>query len=103
MPSCWSAATPSIQTDFLRDLAVLDPQHCRPCEVHLPARRRRQRTVEKIAERGAGMGAAAFPPTDHVVALGDEVCGTPEFQVGKGRSETLYEVPNVFPTAARRM
>src|SRR5579862_6301108 len=39
-----------VEADFLRDLAVLDPEYRRTREVHLPARRLRQRSCEKIVE-----------------------------------------------------
>ena len=67
-----------VQTDLLRDLAVLDPKHRRSGESHLPAGRRRQRPHEEVAEGRAGVRAAAFPAADHVVALGDEVRRAPE-------------------------
>ena len=62
-----------VQTDFLRDLAVFDPKHRRSRELHLPARRRWQRPHEEIAEGRAGVRAAAFPASNHIVALGNEV------------------------------
>ena len=38
-----------VKTDFLRDLAVLDPKHRRSSELHLSARRRWQRPHEEVA------------------------------------------------------
>jgi len=55
------AQSPVVETNFLCDLAILDAEHSRAREPHLPARRRRERTDKKIAEGGSGVSAAAFP------------------------------------------
>ena len=60
-----------IEADFLDDLAVLEAQHRGAGEVHLPAGLCGQRTDEEVTESRPGVGAAAFPLADDVVALGD--------------------------------
>jgi len=76
-----------IQADFLCNLAVFDAKHGRSGEAHLPAGRRGERTDQKIAERGPSMRSTAFPTTDHVVALGDEVRRAPEIEIRKRLAE----------------
>src|SRR5260221_6167521 len=46
------------------------------------------------------MCAAAFPLADDVVALGDEVGGTPEVEVGEGRAELLREGADLLASPA---
>src|SRR5882724_11190890 len=66
-----------IETDLLDDLAVDDLQHRRTREVHLATRRRRKATDQEIVERRPGVGAAAFPLTDDIIPLGDQISGAP--------------------------
>src|SRR5260370_40768738 len=76
-----------VETNLLGDLAVLDAKHGRSREVHLAAGPGRQRPDEKIAERRASVRAAALPTTDHAVALGDEVRGAVELEIGERLAE----------------
>src|SRR6516165_4832784 len=94
---------PVVESDFIRDLAVLDTQYDRPREVHLPTRCRRQRASEKIAESRSGMGAATFPLPDDVIALGDKVGRAPELEVRERGAEIHHEIPHVLATPTRRM
>src|ERR1700709_2581484 len=73
-----------VQTDLLCDLAILQAQHGRAAEAHLPAGSRWQGSDEKITEGWAGMRSPTFPATDHVVALGDQVGSAREAEVRKG-------------------
>jgi hypothetical protein len=73
-----------VETDFLRDPAVFDTEHGRSGEAHLAAGGRRQRAHEKVIERGTGVRATADPATDDVIALGDEVGGPTESEIGEG-------------------
>src|SRR6516162_1767436 len=94
---------PVVESDFLRDLAVLDTQYGRTREVHLPTRCRRQRAGEKIAESRSGVGAATFPSTDDVIALGDEIGRTPKLEVRERGAEIHHEIPHVLATPTWRM
>ena len=49
------------------------------------------------------MRAAALPLADDVVALGDQVGGPPEAQVGEGGAELRGEGPDLCAAAARRV
>ena len=49
------------------------------------------------------MRAAALPTTDHMIALGDEVRGTPEFEVGERLAKPGHEFLHFLPAPARRM
>src|SRR5690349_6843990 len=92
-----------VQADLLRDLAVLDTQHRHSAESHPPAGARRQRPGEEVTERRPRVGAAAFPASDHKVALRDEVRGSREAEVGERLAERHHEGPHVVSTAARRV
>src|ERR1700730_16314060 len=71
-----------IKPDFLDDFAVLELKDGGAGGVHLPAGVGRQAANEEVVEGRAGVGAAAFPLADDVVAFGDQVRGTPEVEVG---------------------
>ena len=90
-----------VQADLLGDEAVLDLQHRGAGEPHRPAGAGRQRPVGHVVERVAGLGAAAFPLADHVVAFRDQVGGAPEVQVGKRGAELLRERADRAPAAQR--
>jgi hypothetical protein len=47
--------------------------------------------------------AATLPTTNHIVAFGNEVGGTPEVEVRKRLAEPHDEVPYVVAAATRRM
>src|SRR5215831_9379911 len=70
-----------VQADLLGDAAVFHLQDGDAGEPHHLAGAGRQRADGHVVERRTGVGAAAFPLADHVVALGDEVGGAPEVQV----------------------
>src|SRR5215470_11203423 len=71
--------------------------------MHLPASRCRQRSKKKITESRTRVGAAAFPPPDHRVALGDQVGSAPEVEVWKRGPERGHEGFDVVPAVAWRM
>src|SRR5216683_5372892 len=71
--------------------------------MHLPARRCRQRSDEKVRESGAGVSTAAFPTADHIVALGNEIRRAPEIEVRKRFAEISHERLDVRMALARRM
>ena len=72
-----------VETDLLGDLPVDHLQYRGAGEVHLAAGRGRQATDQEVVERRTLMGTATFPLTNDVVALGDQVCGAPEIEVGE--------------------
>src|SRR5215471_21119382 len=76
-----------VQSNLLCDLTVLQPQDRHSSESHHPTGRLRQGSREEVAVRRTGMCATAFPATDHVVAVGDEVAGSPEVEIGKRFTE----------------
>ena len=90
-----------VQADLFDDLSVLEAQHRRAGEVHLPTRRRRQSADQEVAERWAGVRAATFPAADHVVALSDEVRGAPEIEIGKRLAEIRHEGLDVVAATTR--
>src|SRR5262245_23566214 len=92
-----------VQPDFLGDLAILHTQHGRSCEVHFPARGRRKRADQKVAEGGPGVRATPFPAADDIVTLGDEVCRAPKAEVRECPAEFGHELLHVLATATRRM
>src|SRR5438445_8201791 len=59
--------------------------------------------TKEVTEGRSGVRAAAFPTADNVIALGDEIRGTPEVEVRERRTEPHHEVPHVLATATRRM
>ena len=81
MPSCCSAVTPSSRPISSAILPSSIAKHGRAGEAHLAAGRRRQRADEEVVEGRAGVRAAAFPPADDIVALGDEVGRAAEVEV----------------------
>src|SRR5215831_1720246 len=60
-----------VETDLLRDLAILDTEYGCPGEPHFATGRRRKRADKEITERGPGVRAATLPPTHDVITLGD--------------------------------
>ena len=92
-----------IEANLFHDLAVVEPQHGRAGKMHCPARRGRQRAKQKITERRPRVGAAAFPPPDHIVALSDQVGCALEVKVRKRSTESGHEGFDVVTTAAGRM
>src|SRR5215467_12571222 len=89
-----------VEADLLDDLAVDHFQHRGAGEVHLAAGRSRESSHQEVVEGRTRMGATAFPPTDDVVALGDQVRRTPEIEVGESGAEIAYERFDVVATAA---
>ncbi len=71
-----------IQTDLLRDLAILDSQYGRSREPHFPAGRSWKRSSQEVLEGWSRVCATAFPAADHIVALSDEIGGTQNFRLG---------------------
>src|SRR5690349_2368707 len=63
----------------------------------------RQGADRPVVERVAGLGAAALPLADHVVALGDQVSRAPEVQVREGSAEPGGELPDFLAAAAGGM
>src|SRR5215468_1983594 len=92
-----------IEADLFNDLTVCEPEHSRAGEMHLPPGRGRQCSEQKITERRPRVGAAAFPPPDHIVALSDQVGRAPEVKVRKRSTESGHEGFDVVTTAAGRM
>ena len=70
-PELGQGGDPVIQADLLNDPAVPEPEDGHAGEMHLPARVGRQAAGEEVLEGRAGVGAAAFPLADDVVALGE--------------------------------
>src|SRR5947209_17998974 len=91
-PSCCRAVTPSSKPISSAILPFFDAKHGRSGEPHLPARSRREGTDEKVTESGPRVRATAFPTTDHVVALCDEVRRTPEVEIRECLAEPHHEL-----------
>jgi AraC family transcriptional regulator of adaptative response/methylated-DNA-[protein]-cysteine methyltransferase len=90
-----------IETDFLDDLAILDLEDGGAGEVHLPARVGGRAANQEVLERGAGMGAAALPLPDDIIAFSDEISRAPEVEVRKGRAEIRHESLDVRTSLPR--
>ena len=58
-----------------------------------------ERADGDVVERVAGVGAAALPLADDVVALGDQVRGALEAEVGECRPERPRELAHLLATA----
>src|SRR5690348_18073721 len=86
-----------VEADFLGDEAVLDLQDGGAGEPHRLAGVSRQRADRHVVERVPGVGAAALPLADHVVALGDQVGGAPEVQVRERGAELPGERADRVP------
>src|SRR5450631_1692174 len=69
---------PVVQALLFDNPSVFETQYRRPGEMHLPARSRWESADEKVVESRPGMRATAFPTTDNVVALGNQVGSAPE-------------------------
>src|SRR5262249_42646849 len=100
-PKLRQGGDPVVQADLLDDLAVLELEDGDAGEVHLPARVRGQAAGEEVLEGRAGVGAAAFPLADDVVALGEELGRAPELQVGERDAEIHHEGLDVFAAFPR--
>ncbi|HLZ59655.1 MAG TPA: hypothetical protein VKR06_22120 [Ktedonosporobacter sp.] len=72
-----------VQTNFLYDLAVFNPKHRCAGESHLSASGGFQRSNEEVVEGRTGVRAAAFPATNHILTLGNQVSRAPEVEVRK--------------------
>src|SRR5450432_78961 len=92
-----------VQALLFDDLSVLQTQHGRPGEVHLATRGRRQSPNEEIVECRPGMRATAFPTSDHVVALGNQVGSAPEVEIRKRLAKVGHECLDIGMSAPRLM
>ena len=59
--------------------------------------------MKKVTEGRTRVRASAHPATDDIVALGDEVRGARETQVGKRFAKRGHERLDIGTSAARRM
>jgi len=89
-----------VEADLLDDLAVDYLQHRGAGEAHLASGRGGEGANQKTIEGRPRMGAATFPSTDDVVALGDQICGAPEIEIRERRTEIGHERLDVFSAAA---
>src|SRR3954471_12452709 len=88
-----------VEAELLGDHAVDDLDHGGTGELHPPARVRRQRADGEVVERWAGVCAAALPLPDDVVALGDEVGGRAEAEIGERLAERQRELAHLVAAA----
>jgi hypothetical protein len=89
-----------VQPDFLGDQAVLDLEHRRAGEPHrLTGVGLREPTERQVGRWAAGVRPAADPLTDDVVALGDQVRGAAEREVGERVAERGREFADGIATA----
>ncbi len=63
--------------------------------MHLGAGVGRQAADGEVGEGRVRVGAATFPLADHVVALAEQFCRTPEVEVGEGLAERGGESPDL--------
>src|SRR5262249_50739158 len=92
-----------VQADLLDDLAVLELEDGHAGEVHLPARVGGQAAGQEVLEGRTGVGPAALPLPDDIVALGDEVGRAPEFHVGERNAEIHHERLDILAAFPRLM
>src|ERR1700730_6127274 len=71
--------------------------------MHLPVGRGRQRSQEKITERRTAVRTTAFPPTDHIIAIGNEIGSTPGIEARKRFAEIGHENLDVGMALAWRV
>src|SRR5258708_4243678 len=90
-----------VKTDFLEDPSILEFQHGRARKFHLAAGVGRQRSRQEVAERLPGMRTAAFPSTDDVVVLRDEIRSAPEVEIGERLPKVRHKRLDVFTAPAR--
>src|ERR1700681_4287237 len=84
-----------VQTQLFGKQAVLNFEDGDAGEVDLLARVGRQRADRNVVESRAGMRAATFPLSDHIVTLTEQLGRTPEVQVRKGRAEPGGELADL--------
>src|SRR5262249_40085220 len=89
--------------DLLGDPAVLDPHDRGAAKAHLATGCGRQGAHQEVVEGRAGMGSAADPAADHIVALGDQVGRPGKAEIGESRAEVPDEGPYVLAPAPRRV
>jgi hypothetical protein len=89
-----------VETDFLKDFTILELQHGRSRELHLPAGVSRQASDQEVIESGTGMRAASLPATDDVVAFRDQVGCAPEIEIRECLPEVGHEGLDVIATPA---
>src|SRR5260221_9242733 len=80
-----------VQTNLLHDLAICNPQHRGAGEVHLAARRRGPRSDKEVAKGRTGVRAAAFPATNHILTLGNQLSRAPEVEVWERFTKSRHE------------
>src|SRR5690349_2491804 len=90
-----------VQSNFLKDLAVLQLENCSAGEAHRAPCIRGQRPCQKVRERWPAVRAAAVPAADDVVTFCDEICSAPEVEIGEGFAEIGHEGLDVFPSTTR--
>src|SRR6478672_548985 len=88
-----------IEADLLNDLAVDHLQHRGASEAHLAASRGWKAADQEILEGRTRMGATTFPLADDVVALGNQIRGAPEIEIGEGGAEIGYERLDIVAAA----
>src|ERR1700730_10009146 len=86
-PELGQRSPPLVEADLLDDLAVDHLQYRGAGEAHLAAGRSRQAADQKVLEGRTRMRAAAFPLSDDIVALGDQVRRAPEIEIGECGAE----------------
>ena len=92
-----------VEADLLCDPAVDHLEHRRAGEAHLAAGRGGKAADQEIVEGRTGVGSAAFPLANHIVAFGDQIGGPPEVEVGERRAKVGHERSYVVAAAARRV
>src|SRR5215831_10287280 len=92
-----------VEADLLGNEAALNLQNGGAGESHHLAGAGWQRADGHVVERLAGVGAAAFPLADHIVALGDEIGGAPEVQVRERGAELPGERADRVSATQRRV
>src|SRR3954447_14559155 len=92
-----------IQPDLLRDSTARHAQHRRPSKAHLATRTRGKRPDDEVVEGRTSVRPTAFPATDNIITLGDQVRSAPEVQIREGVAECGHERLDIVLAAARRV
>jgi len=93
--------TPSSRPISSRISTIPEFQHGRAGEFHFATGVGRQRSDEEIAERRPGMGSAAFPSADDVIAFRKQVRGAPKSRSGERFPKVRHKRLDVFSATAR--
>src|SRR5580693_7044086 len=90
-----------VQPVLFNDFPVYDLEDRDSGKSHFPTGVCRQRSLNEVTERWAGMGTSTVPLPDDVIALGDKIRGSPEIKIRECLAEVGHEGLDVRVAPAR--